>query len=134
MANESDVITKERFMADHPDHITTERVYDIVRDQLVALNEKQREFGAVKAQAQGFDALAAPLTAPGVLTGPLIMAPPTCDAVPSPALARQWRLDKHVTTLQEANRIRRDEALMREIRMYLRMKKEEAANLIDEIG
>ena len=129
MANEPDDVTKEYVDA------TKDRVYDIVRDQLVAaLNEKTRQFGAVKAQTQGFDALAVPLTVPGALTGPLIMAPPTCDANPSPALARQWQLDKHVTTLQEANRIRRDEALMREIRMYLRMKKEEASNLIDEIG
>lgn len=77
--------------------------------------------------------------AAGVLTGPLLLpsdVPRVCDVVePSPpALARYWQLDKFVNTLQEANRIRRDEALMKEIRMYLRMKKEEASNLIDEIG
>lgn len=47
---------------------------------------------------------------------------------------RQWYLHRCVEALQEANKIRADDALMKELREYLRQKRDDLALLLDNIG
>lgn len=47
---------------------------------------------------------------------------------------REFHISRCVDVLREAAQIRRDEALMRDIRMWLRRQKDEMAVLLDTIG
>lgn len=156
MADTADYVTKEMIdAASQINHITTEgRVYDIVRDQLVALNEKTRQYAERRAEALKAAEALKPLP-PGAIVGrpigpqeylgqqnaPFMQLPPPATPEPVPdqipefaAEQRDWYLEKCVSALQEANRIRRDEALMKEIRAFIRRKRDEVSNLLDEIG
>lgn len=150
MANIADYVTKEMIdAASQINHITTEgRVYDIVRDQLAALNEKTRQYGERRAEALKPPPPGAILGRPigpqeylGQQNAPFMQLPPppapepVPDAIPEfAAEQRDWYLEKCVSALQESNRIRRDEALMREIRAFIRRKRDEVSDLLDEIG
>lgn len=47
---------------------------------------------------------------------------------------RDWYLSRCVDALREANKIRRDEKLMQELREFIRRKRDELAITLDEIG
>lgn len=142
MSDTAGYVTKEMMdAATSLDHMTTERVYDIVRDQLAALNEKQR---AVEALRHPPGAIVGRPIGPqeylGQQNAPFMQLPPPVpepvpDQIPEfAAEQRDWYLEKCVSALQEANRIRRDEALMKEIRAFIRRKRDEVSDLLDEIG
>ena len=54
--------------------------------------------------------------------------------VDTTAEQRHWYISRCVDLLKEAGQIRKDEALMKEIRAFLRRQKDEMAVLLDTIG
>ena len=124
-----------RIMAETAGFITREEVYDIVRDSIGLPHQNQlppnppcdaqvptmeylMKQQAEKAQCQAQYGL---------------LVPPGFEPIQT-AEDRQYQLARYVEVLQEATRIRRDEVLMKEIRLFIRQKRDEAATLLDEIG
>lgn len=117
--------------------ITREEVYDIVRDSIGIPNQNQLPPNPPTCDAQMptmeyLRKRQAEQTQFQV--GGFIAPPPVCDIDPAHTEARHWYLDKCINMLQEANRIRHDEVLMKEIRAFIRQKRDEAADLLDNIG
>lgn len=110
-------------MSQTTDSITREEVYDIVRDSLglphptanpPADVQTVAEFNKQRTEQAQYQVA-------GILA-------------PAQIADRNWELSRCVDVLQEATRIRRDEVLMKEIRLFIRQKRDEAATLLDEIG
>ena len=125
-------------MAETTNSITREEVYDIVRDSIGIPNPTANSPSDMmtveqfnKQQAERAQYQVGGLIAPSSIFPP---PPPVCNIDPSHIEARHWYLDKCINVLQESNRIRSDEALMKEIRAFIRQKRDEAADLLDKIG
>lgn len=109
--------------------ITREEVYDIVRDSIGIPNPTANSPSDMMTVEQ-FNKQRAE-QAQYAVAG--LLAPPAFEPIQT-AEDRQYQLARYVEVLQEATRIRRDEILMKEIRLFIRQKRDEAATLLDEIG
>lgn len=133
-----------RIMAETAGFITREEVYDIVRDSIGIPNQNQLPPNPpcdaqvptvewlMKQQAEKAQYNAVGLPHPPPPFSGFLAPPPTAAVISWEE--RQYQLNHYVEVLLESNKIRHDEALMKEIRAFIRQKRDEAATLLDEIG
>lgn len=123
-------------MAETTDSISREEVYDIVRDSIGLPNPTVNPPGDVQMPTVEYLRKKQAEQAQYQVAG--LLAPPAFEPINTiPGFEKEhkeYQLNHCVEVLQEANRICKDEILMKEIRLFIRQKRDEAATLLDEIG